>query len=432
MVLSFFRQALVDNPQLTDVVLYVYFIALLILFTFGMHGFVMVYHYLRNRRQELSQPTLDHTPVVTIQLPVYNELYVVERLIDATCSLNYPKEQLEIQVLDDSTDETVEVVARAVRRYRGLGYDIHHLRRGSRLGYKAGALQSGLERARGEFIAIFDADFVPRPEFLQKTLPYFFQNARIGLVQTRWEHLNREYSLLTRTQALALDGHFIMEQNVRNKVGYFINFNGTGGIWRKSCIEDAGNWHIDTLTEDLDLSYRAQLKGWKFKFLNAAVPVDKRGHRNRSQDSARGLEIQPPVTGKDPLHVPFNEQSGVSLYSPGGHLERPSGVHQATRGARTLLRPDVDFRPRLCRFFSLLSLLPEGRVPGLAAAIAALSAVHGRKHGVRRQQLAGGVRGAFPSKKRVRSHAKVSDRREDRFLAGEEVCARQDQWNSRR
>jgi cellulose synthase/poly-beta-1,6-N-acetylglucosamine synthase-like glycosyltransferase len=268
MILAFFRQELVDHPYVTDLVLYLYFIALLILFAFGMHGFVMVYHYLKNRKDEEAHPPLDRTPVVTIQLPIYNELYVVERLIDATCSLDYPKELLEIQLLDDSTDETVEVVARATERYRKLGYDIHHLRRGTREGFKAGALRYGLERARGEFIAIFDADFVPRPDFLRKTLPYFFHDERLGLVQTRWEHLNREYSLLTRTQALALDGHFIMEQNVRNKVGYFINFNGTGGIWRKSCIEDAGNWHIDTLTEDLDLSYRAQLRGWKFKFLN--------------------------------------------------------------------------------------------------------------------------------------------------------------------
>lgn len=268
MILAFFRQELVDNPYLTDVVLYLYFVALLILFAFGMHGFVMVYHYLKNRGSETAHPPLDRTPVVTIQLPIYNELYVVERLIDATCSLDYPKEMLEIQVLDDSTDETVDVVARTVQRYRELGYDIHHIRRGSRAGFKAGALQYGLERARGEFIAIFDADFVPRREFLQKTLPYFFQDERIGLVQTRWEHLNSDYSLLTKTQALALDGHFVMEQNVRNKVGYFINFNGTGGVWRKTCIEDAGSWHSDTLTEDLDLSYRAQLKGWKFKFLN--------------------------------------------------------------------------------------------------------------------------------------------------------------------
>jgi cellulose synthase/poly-beta-1,6-N-acetylglucosamine synthase-like glycosyltransferase len=180
----------------------------------------------------------------------------------------YPKEKLEIQVLDDSTDETVAVVAGYVDRYRKQGFDIKQVRRTNRTGYKAGALKEGLSTARGEYVAIFDADFVPRPDFLLKTIPHFMENEQVGMVQTRWEHLNSEYSLLTRTQAMALDGHFVIEQAVRNKVGFFINFNGTAGVWRTSCIEDAGNWQSDTLTEDLDLSYRAQLKGWKFIYLN--------------------------------------------------------------------------------------------------------------------------------------------------------------------
>jgi cellulose synthase/poly-beta-1,6-N-acetylglucosamine synthase-like glycosyltransferase len=180
----------------------------------------------------------------------------------------YPKEKLEIQVLDDSTDQTVEVVAGYVERYRKQGFDIKQVRRSTRIGFKAGALKEGLTTARGEFVAIFDADFVPRQDFLLKTIPHFVMDAKIGMVQTRWEHLNSEYSLLTRTQAMALDGHFVIEQAVRNKVGFFINFNGTAGVWRKSCIEDAGNWQSDTLTEDLDLSYRAQLRGWRFKYLN--------------------------------------------------------------------------------------------------------------------------------------------------------------------
>ncbi len=178
-------------------------------------------------------------------------------------------------MLDDSTDETVTLVETIVREMKELGHNIQHVRRGSRKGFKAGALKDGLESATGEFIAIFDADFVPREEFLLKTLPYFYSDKKIGMVQTRWEHLNSEYSLLTRTQAMALDGHFVIEQSIRNKAGFFINFNGTGGIWRKTCIEDAGNWHSDTLTEDLDLSYRAQLRGWKFKF-------QKMSHRPRS------------------------------------------------------------------------------------------------------------------------------------------------------
>lgn len=263
----FFRQEILENPYFTDFVLYLYFFSLLILFTFGAHGFVMVYHYIKNRSKEEVHLPLEREPVVTVQLPVFNEYYVVGRLIDAVCSIDYSKEKLEIQVLDDSTDETVEVVEQTVRRYQQLGFDIKHVRRTNRAGFKAGALKSGLETARGEFVAIFDADFVPKSDFLQKTLP-LFRDEKIALVQTRWEHLNSDYSLLTRTQAMALDGHFVIEQQVRNQVGYFINFNGTGGVWRKTAILDAGNWQSDTLTEDLDLSYRAQLKGWKFKYLN--------------------------------------------------------------------------------------------------------------------------------------------------------------------
>lgn len=251
-----------------QVILVLYFVALSILLLFGLQGYVMVYYYFKCRSQrEESPPPITDYPVVTVQLPIYNELYVVGRLIRAVAGMNYPKDKMEIQVLDDSTDETTAVVAEIVRELGSQGYDIKHIRRGSREGYKAGALREGLKTARGEFIAIFDADFVPRPDFLLWTIPYFLHDPKIGMVQTRWEHLNAEYSLLTRAQAMALDGHFVIEQAVRNRAGFFINFNGTGGVWRKTCIEDAGNWHDDTLTEDLDLSYRAQLRGWKFKFL---------------------------------------------------------------------------------------------------------------------------------------------------------------------
>jgi cellulose synthase/poly-beta-1,6-N-acetylglucosamine synthase-like glycosyltransferase len=252
-----------------DFVIGAYFFSLTILFLFGSSGFVMIYYYFKHRHVvRVPAPELDAHPVVTIQLPVYNEMYVVERLIDAVCRITYPQDRLEIQVLDDSTDETTQVIAARVEMYREKGIDIKHVRRGSRQGFKAGALKEGLVTARGEFVAIFDADFVPRKDFLLKTLPYFQLDPKIGMVQTRWEHLNSSYSLLTRVQAMALDGHFVIEQNVRNKAGFFINFNGTGGIWRKSCIEDAGNWQADTLTEDMDLSFRAQIRGWKFKFLN--------------------------------------------------------------------------------------------------------------------------------------------------------------------
>jgi cellulose synthase/poly-beta-1,6-N-acetylglucosamine synthase-like glycosyltransferase len=251
-----------------NLILGAYLFSLTVLFVFGSHGFVMIYYYFKHKGQRPERnSSLDEPPMVTIQLPLYNELYVVERLIDSVCALTYPKDKLEIQVLDDSTDETVSLVQEIVERKKLEGFDIVHVHRTDRTGFKAGALREGLVPAKGEYIAIFDADFVPRPNFLQETLRHF-TNDRIGMVQTRWEHLNIEYSYLTRAQAIALDGHFVIEQQVRNKAGFFINFNGTAGVWRRSCIEDAGNWQDDTLTEDLDLSYRAQLRGWKFVYLN--------------------------------------------------------------------------------------------------------------------------------------------------------------------
>jgi cellulose synthase/poly-beta-1,6-N-acetylglucosamine synthase-like glycosyltransferase len=252
---------------LDEIVLIGYFLSLSILFIFGLHGFIMLYYHKKYKAvQHQPIPDFECKDVVTIQLPLYNELYVVERLIDAVCAIDYPKDKLEIQVLDDSTDETVEVAAKIVDEKKKLGLDISYIHRKNRKGYKAGALKEGLAIAKGKYIAIFDADFIPRKNFLKKTLS-FFSDENVGMVQTRWEHLNSNYSILTKAQALALDGHFVIEQTVRNKAGFFINFNGTGGVWRKECIEDAGNWHSDTLTEDLDLSYRAQLNGWKFIFL---------------------------------------------------------------------------------------------------------------------------------------------------------------------
>jgi len=262
-----------------DFILLIYFLSLSILFAFGIHGLVMLYYY--HKTQKILVPKVempDEYPVVTIQLPMYNELYVIERLIKSVCNIKYPIDKLHVQVLDDSTDETVGIASKLVDDFRIKGYDIEYIHRTNRDGYKAGALKAGLETAKGEFVAIFDADFVPNDDFLMKTIPYF-NNKNIGMVQTRWEHLNEEYSFITRAAALALDGHFVIEQQVRNKAGFFINFNGTAGVWRKETIIDAGNWHADTLTEDLDLSYRAQLKGWKFMFLNdvtspAELPAD--------------------------------------------------------------------------------------------------------------------------------------------------------------
>ncbi|MCS5489745.1 cellulose synthase family protein [Algoriphagus limi] len=202
-------------------------------------------------------------PRVTVQLPIFNELYVAERLLDAVTKIDYPLDRLEIQVLDDSTDETSDLIQKKIKEY--AGFPFVYLHRSDRQGFKAGALKEGLAVAKGDFIAIFDADFLPTSDFLKKTIPYF-QNDHVGMVQTRWTHLNEKHSLLTRLQAFALDAHFTIEQVGRNTLGAFINFNGTGGVWRKTCIVDAGNWEDDTLTEDLDLSYRAQKKGWKFVY----------------------------------------------------------------------------------------------------------------------------------------------------------------------
>ena len=263
---------------LDEIILFTYIFSLCVILIFGSHGFVMMFYHHKYRKNIHLQKETHDEDLVTIQLPMYNEMYVAERLINAICEIDYPKDKLEIQVLDDSTDETVDIVAKAIKQKRDEGFDIQHVRRTNRLGFKAGALKEGLKFAKGKYVAIFDADFIPKVDFLRKTLKYF-SNDKIGLVQTRWEHLNENYSILTKIQALALDGHFVIEQTVRNKSGFFIQFNGTGGVWLKECIEDAGNWHADTLTEDLDLSYRAQLKGWKFIYLRdfttpAELPVE--------------------------------------------------------------------------------------------------------------------------------------------------------------
>jgi len=242
-----------------------YFLGMLFILIYSLAQGHLLFHFLKARKSmdKIAQKRPNSWPKVTIQLPVYNELYVVERLIDAAAKLNYPKELLEIQILDDSTDLTVELIKEKLKRYPEINFQYIH--RIDRKGFKAGALREGLDVSSGEFIAIFDADFVPDSDFLLKTIP-FFSSEKIGMIQTRWTHLNRGYSLLTRLQAFALDAHFFIEQMGRNHQGAFINFNGTGGIWRKTCILDAGNWHDDTLTEDLDLSYRAQRKGWEFVY----------------------------------------------------------------------------------------------------------------------------------------------------------------------
>ena len=274
-------------------ILSAYFSVLLALSLYGAHRWYLLHLYRRHRRTVVAPAgRFDDLPVLTVQLPVFNELYVVERLIDSVCALAYPRDKLEIQVLDDSTDDTVEVARRAVEAKRREGFDIVHLHREHRSGFKAGALEAGLRRARGELVAIFDADFVPRPDFAAR-LVHYFTDPRVGLVQARWGHLNRDHSALTRVQSLFLDGHFVIEQTARNRSGRFFNFNGTAGIWRRTCIEDAGGWQHDTLTEDLDLSYRAQMKGWRFVFVPDAVapaelPVEMAAFKSQQHRWAKG------------------------------------------------------------------------------------------------------------------------------------------------
>ena len=270
-------------------VLILYAMLLVFIFLFSMTQLNLAIGYVRwkNRKENKHQNAgLSEFPFVTVQLPVYNELYVVERLIRATCELEYPRNKLEIQVLDDSDDESFELAAKLIRQMQLEGLDIQHIHRPDRTGFKAGALQFGLLRSRGEFIAIFDADFIPQKDFLANTIPHLLADAQLGVVQTRWLHLNADYSLLTRVQAFGLDAHFSVEQVARNAAHHFINFNGTAGVWRKDTIIDAGGWQSDTLTEDLDLSYRAQLKGWNFKYLEdvgspSELPIDMNALKNQ-------------------------------------------------------------------------------------------------------------------------------------------------------
>ena len=264
---------------LETTVIIIYTISLLLIFMYALAQLNLLLNYLASKRKQDNSPTFDlskpeETPYVTIQLPVYNEMYVMERLLDNIAKIDYPSDKLEIQVLDDSTDETVETTRTHVEKLKATGLNITHITRTDRSGFKAGALKEGLVIAKGEFVAIFDSDFLPEPDWLKRTIIYF-KDDKLGVVQTRWGHLNRNYSILTKIQAFALDAHFTLEQVGRNSKGHFINFNGTAGIWRKSCIIDAGNWEGDTLTEDLDLSYRAQLKNWKFKYLeNVETPAE--------------------------------------------------------------------------------------------------------------------------------------------------------------
>jgi len=272
-----------------------YFTVLVILSIYGIHRYDIIRTYFKHRHKATTEPPrhFDELPPVTIQLPIYNERYVVERLIDEVVKIEYPRELLQIQVLDDSTDDTAPFAEALVARYEAMGYPIEYHHRTNRHGFKAGALQAGLDTATGEFIAVFDADFCPPADFLYRTI-HHFADPQIGVVQTRWSYINRDYNFLTEIEAMLLDGHFILEHGARSRAGYFFNFNGTAGILRKFMIADAGGWQHDTLTEDSDLSYRAQLKGWRFVYLPgldcpSELPVEMHGFQVQQSRWAKGL-----------------------------------------------------------------------------------------------------------------------------------------------
>src|ERR1700722_15744363 len=276
------------------VVMAPYFVVRVILAMYGIHRYVLVYYFFKNRKKIAPPPPeISEWPRVTVQLPIYNERYVIERLVDAVAKLDYPHEMLDIKVLDDSNDETQQVARNCVERYQQLGLPIFYIHRNNREGFKAGALQEGLKVARGEHIAIFDADFIPPADFLRNTVPYF-ADPKLAMVQTRWSYINRNYSKLTEVEAVLLDGHFVIEHSARFRTGLFFNFNGTAGIWRRAAIEDAGGWQHDTLTEDPDLSYRAQLRGWQFIYLPdiespSELTVEMNAFKSQQARWAKGL-----------------------------------------------------------------------------------------------------------------------------------------------
>ncbi len=313
-----------DTQTVARITIAAYLVVLTLICVFGAHRYFLVLLYFRVRHKgEPPQSTFDELPPVTVQLPMFNEQYVARRIIERTCQIDYPRDRLQIQVLDDSTDDTQVIAREAVERMRAAGHDIEYIHREDRTGYKAGALEAATGSASGEFIAVFDSDFLPPPTILRDTIHYF-TDERVGMVQSRWDHLNRDQSLLTEAQAILLDGHFVIEHTARNRTGRFMSFNGTGGIWRKTTIADAGGWQHDTLTEDLDLSYRAQLQRWKFVFLPAVTSP---------------AELPPEINA-------FKAQQ---------HRWTKGGVQTCLKVLPTVLRSDVNWRVKLESVFHLTS-----------------------------------------------------------------------------
>ncbi|MFZ0819126.1 MAG: cellulose synthase family protein [Candidatus Acidiferrales bacterium] len=311
---AIFLRGLIHNNSFVLAVMIPYFVVMAILGIYGLHRYWLLYAYFKNRRNVLGPPpAVSEWPMATIQLPIYNERYVVERLLDTVAQIEYPRDRLEIQILDDSTDETQQIARACVERYQVLGLPIRYVHRSDRAGFKAGALAAGLKSAAGEFVAIFDADFLPPPDFLLRTIPYL-NDPKIALIQTRWTYVNRSHSVLTEIETILLDGHFVIEQGARSRSGDFFTFNGTAGVWRRAAIDDAGGWQHDTLTEDADLSYRAQLRGWKFLYLPdmecpSELPAEMNAFKVQQTRWAKGLmqtaiKILPRVLRSDaPLHT---------------------------------------------------------------------------------------------------------------------------------
>ncbi|WP_372366390.1 cellulose synthase family protein [Candidatus Uabimicrobium sp. HlEnr_7] len=341
-----------------EILLTLYFVILCVLSAYGLHRYQLLYLYYKYKRQpQKPRKKFEILPRVTIQLPIYNEMYVVERLIDSIVAIDYPKELLEIQVLDDSTDETNNICQKKVEEYQEQEVNISYIHRKDRSGFKAGALENGMKTATGDFIAIFDADFLPCSDFLHNTVHYFTDD-KVGLIQTRWEHINRHDSLLTEVQSIFLDGHFMIEQTARNSSGRFFNFNGTAGIWRKTTIIDAGGWEHDTLTEDMDLSFRAQIKDWKFIFLPytvapAELPMTISAFKSQQHRWAKGtiqvckkllipiLKSQVPFKAKVEAFIQLTNNFVYLLMFLFSLLMFPALVYRAQSGWYTLLLIDL-------------------------------------------------------------------------------------------
>lgn len=358
-----------------DLLGFLYFCIVISLSLYGLNNLIMTILYLKTGTSSQAQKptqTLKTWPRVTLQLPIFNEKYTIERLLTAVTQLDYPSDRLQIQVLDDSTDDTAELTRKLVQNYKSQGLNIEWIHRTDRTGYKAGALHEGLKSATGEFIGIFDADFVPKRDWLKKTMPLFQKNRNIGCLQTRWGHTNRGYNSLTRAEALAIDGHFIVEQAVRSENDLFLNFNGTAGLWRRVCIEDAGGWQWDTLTEDLDLSYRAQMRGWKIGYtadivVPAEIPSEVEAFKKQQFRWAKGSfqvvrKILPRVFGQSdlPLHVRFMAFLHLTGYF----------VHPLMLAMLLLTLPVGLLIPQTFKIFPVISL-----IAGLGAPLLYLVAV---------------------------------------------------------